>query len=431
MSVETTYPFDQQVITQLSQSLKEPDWLLADRLEALELATQLPLPKVEQTNISGWNFTNFKPYTEESPVQIDQLPDHVKSYLFDEKSGNLLVQKNSSVVFKQLADELAQKGIIFTDLTTASREHGDLVKKYLTQAVKKEEHRLAALNAALWTGGVFLYVPRNVEVEVPFQSLFWAAGENVGIHPHILIIADENSRVEFVANYVGDDLVSLNNSVIEVFVRQNAQVRVATINNMGKSAVEVIYRRALVDRDGKMEWIIGDLSEGRIISDNTSYLNGQGGTANVKAVALGVGKMRANITSNIHHFGTYTNSDIQARSVMKDEASSILNSITKIEKGASKSDGQQSGKVLMLNPKARGDANPILLIDENDVKAGHAASVGRIDPIQLYYLMSRGITKEQAEKLIIFGFLDQVISEIPSESLRQNIIHVIEGKFGA
>jgi Fe-S cluster assembly protein SufD len=235
--------------------------------------------------------------------------------------------------------------------------------------------------------------------------------------------------VELVVNYIGDQQVALCNSVIEVFVGQNAHVRVATINNMSKETVDVNYRRAIVKRDGRMEWIISDLSEGKVLSDNTTELREQGGSVEVKAIAVGVNEMRSNITSNVRHIGTYTESDIQARSVMMDEASSILNSITKIERGASKSNGQQSGKVLMLNPKARGDANPILLIDENDVMAGHAASVGKIDPIQLYYLMSRGIKKEQAEKLIIFGFLQSVLSEIPSDSLRQNIIRVIEGKF--
>jgi Fe-S cluster assembly protein SufD len=139
--------------------------------------------------------------------------------------------------------------------------------------------------------------------------------------------------------------------------------------------------------------------------------------------------MRGNVTSYIRHIARNTASEINARSVMKDQASSILNSITKIEKGASKSDGQQSGKVLMLGEKARGDANPILLIDENDVSAGHAASVGRIDPLQLYYLMSRGISRAEAEKLIIHGFLDTVLSQIPSETLRESIHRVIERKF--
>jgi Fe-S cluster assembly protein SufD len=216
--------------------------------------------------------------------------------------------------------------------------------------------------------------------------------------------------------------------VIEVFVGAGAVVRVATVNNLGSSVVDATYRRSLVDRDGRLEWIVADMGEGRTLSDNTVHLNGKGGSADVKAVVLGTGDMRANVTTSIHHRGEHTASDINARSVMKDSASSILNSITKIEKGAKKSDGQQASKVLMLNAEARGDANPILLIDENDVVAGHAASVGRVDPLQLYYLMSRGISQAKAEQLIIRGFLDAVVSEIPSEALRNQIHRVMERK---
>ncbi|SEN71378.1 Fe-S cluster assembly protein SufD [Lihuaxuella thermophila] len=432
MSVETLL-FDPKVVTEFSRKQQEPEWMLQFRLQALQDAAKLPLPKVEKTNINRWNFTNFIPYTEEAPVEgLSQLPEEIRELIFDGEEANVLVQKNSSVIFRQAAEQLAEKGVIFTDLATAAREHEELVKKYfMTEAVKKDEHKLTALHAALFSGGVFLYVPRNVELEMPLQSLFWLSGAETGMLPHILIVAETSSRVDFVANYVAerDSQAAVSNSVIEVFVGQNAQVRVATINNLSQSAVDVTYRRSIVHKDGRLEWIVADLSDGRVISDNTTHLQGEGGNVNVKTVAVGTGEMRANITSSIHHWGRHTASDINARSVMTDEASSILNSITKIEKGASKSDGQQSGKVLMLNPKARGDANPILLIDENDVSAGHAASVGRIDPLQLYYLMSRGIPRKQAEKLIIFGFLDAVISEIPSDTLQKRIHRVIERKF--
>lgn len=432
MSVETLL-FDPKVVTELSRKQQEPEWMLQSRLEALQNAANLPLPKVEKTNINRWNFTNFKPYTEETPLEnLDQLPEEVRELIFDGEKANVLVQKNSSVIFRQTADRLAEKGALFTDLATAAREHEELVKKYfMTEGMKKDEHKLAALHAALFSGGVFLYVPRNVEVELPLQSLFWLSGDEAGMLPHVLIIAEQGSRVDVVVNYVAEreSQAAVSNSVIEVFVGQNAQVRVATINNLSKSAVDVTYRRSIVHKDGRLEWIVADLSEGRVISDNTTHLQGEGGNVNVKTVAVGTGETRANITSTIHHWARHTTSDINARSAMKDEASSILNSITKIEKGASKSDGQQSGKVLMLTPTARGDANPILLIDENDVTAGHAASVGRIDPLQMYYLMSRGIPRAEAEKLIIYGFLDAVISEIPSEVLQKSIHRVIERKF--
>ncbi|MFC7442943.1 Fe-S cluster assembly protein SufD [Laceyella putida] len=432
MSVETHVLFDESVVKGISDKMQEPAWMLKVRQEAYQAALHLPLPKLERTSIDRWNFTHFAPFIEEKAIHsLAELPDDVRQFIFDEEKANVLVQKNGSVIFRQLSDELAKQGVFFADLAQATRENEALVKKYfMTDGIKRDEHRLAALHAALNSGGAFLYVPRNVEVEVPLQGLFWLAGKDTAMMPHIIVVAEANSRVDFVANFIAQpgDEAALNNSAIEVFVSDGARVRVATVSNLGKETVDVIYRRSLVSRDGQLEWIVADLSDGRVISDNTTHLNGEGGTVNVKTVVLGTDQMRANVTSTIHHWGRHTTSDINARSVMKDSATSILNSITKIEKGASKSDGQQSGKVLMLSPDARGDANPILLIDENDVTAGHAASVGRIDPIQLYYLMSRGISRREAEKLIIRGFLDAVVSEIPSESLQASIHRLIERK---
>lgn len=418
-------------VTKLSERHKEPKWLLQQRLASLQESTDLPLPKLERTHIQNWKFEEFRIDQEEvAPTAFNQLPEDVHSFITNEENAQIIVQKNMQVVVSQNKG-IEEQGVIFTDLNTAILHHEELIKPYLFSTLKSEKNKLFSLHKALWSGGIFLYVPRNLELKIPFQSLFWLKGEHVGMFPHLIVVAEENSRVELIANFVAehDDRPSVNNAILEVFVGQNANVRIATVNNMPQSVVDVVYRRAIVERDGHLEWIIGDFSEGRMISDNYTALKGEGGKVNVKAVTMGAGEMRANITSTIDHLARYTTSDILARSVMKNTASSILNSITKIEKGASKSNGQQSGKVLMLNPKARGDANPILLIDENDVVAGHAASVGRVDPMQIFYLMSRGISKEEAEKLIVYGFLGTVISNIPSKSLKEQLDRVIERKF--
>lgn len=433
MSVDTQLLFEPNVVESFSKKKQEPEWLTQLRLDALQQVAQLPLPQLQKTNIEGWNFTSFIPYKEETTLSsLSDLPESLKEFIFDEENASVIVQKNASIVYHNLLQEVAEQGVIFTDLHTAAQQHETLLKKYLmTEGVQKDEHRLSALHAAMMSGGVFLYVPKNVELKVPLQGLFWLSGKDHALFPHIIIATEEGSQVDFVANFVSevDDQAAVNNCVIEVFVGANSRVRVATMNNLGKDTVDVTFRRSLVERDGSLEWIVADFSDGHVISDNTTLLKGEGSQVHVKTVAFGTGKMKANVTSSIHHMAPHTNSNIHARSVMKDSASSVLNSITKIEKGASKSDGQQSGKVLMLNSEARGDANPILLIDENDVTAGHAASVGRIDPMQLYYLMSRGISKSEAEKLLIYGFLNAVISEIPSEALQKRIYQVIERKY--
>ncbi|WP_124726578.1 Fe-S cluster assembly protein SufD [Staphylospora marina] len=430
MNVETPNLVDKQVVEERSRQANEPKWLTEARLEALAAVSSLPLPRPERTDIRQWNFTAFEPFAAEPAVgSIGELPEEIREFLFEGGQG-VIVQKNASVIYSERSEELAAKGVIFTDLVTAAREHEEWVKTFfMTEGVKRDEHKLTALHAALTTGGLFVHVPKNTEVTGTLQGLFWLNNPGNGIVPHVIVSAEPGSRLDLVLGFVGTGDAGVNNAVIEVFVGENAEVRVATVNNLGKDTVDATWRRSVVKKDGRLEWIIADLSSGRVLSDNTVRLVEKGGTVRIKGVTFGAGSMRANVTNAVYHHGEHTESDIHVRSVMKDEASSIVNSITKIEKGARKSDGQQSSKVLMLNPKARGDANPILLIDENDVKAGHAASVGRIDPIQLYYLMSRGIPQAEAEKLIINGFLDAVISEIPSEALRERIHRVIERKF--
>lgn len=420
--------FSREQISQLSQSQNEPKWALEKRLEAYQAIDSLPLPKLEKTNIDRWNFSQFQLHqADEVYSQAEELPDEVSRLILEDNS-NVLVQKNGAVVYQ--TEKILEQGVIFTSLQTAYKQHETLLKKYLYR--EDAADRIAAIHQAFNHGGAFIYVPRNVSIKLPLQTIFWLNGKGAGMFPHVLIVAEENSQVEFIANFMGtneDEAVS--NSVIEAFVGQGAKVQVATISHFGDTVVDVMNRFATVGRDGNMEWIVADLSDGRIISKSTTHLQETGGHVDVKSVAFGAGEMRSNITSEILHVGTHTTSDIQARSVMKDKATSIINSITKIEKGASKSDGQQTGKVLMLDPEARGDANPILLIDENDVTAGHAASVGRIDPLTMFYLMSRGISKSEASKLIIRGFLDTVITDIPSASLQKSIHETIEGKFSS
>ncbi|MCS1351895.1 Fe-S cluster assembly protein SufD [Mechercharimyces sp. CAU 1602] len=430
MTTELEKQINPEIVTQLSQSQQEPEWMLQFRLQALESAKQLSLPRVEKTNINKWNFSQFSLKSEQEVADTSALPQEVLSLMSDEENASLVVQKNSSVIWKNASRALEEQGVIFTDLGTAVREHSELVKKYFGQAVAKDEHQLSAMHGALWSGGLFLYVPKNVDVQQSLQAIFYNEGNGVGIMPHVLVVTEENSRVNLVCNYTGDSEASavVQNSVVEVFVGAGSHVSVATLHNLGEDSVDVAYRRAMVGRDGYMEWIVGELNHGRTLSDNTTHLTEPGGHTDVRTIAVGSGSQRSNLTSAVYHVGTDTESDMNVRGVMKDKAQTIMNGITKIEKGAKRANGVQAEKVLMLDRGARGDANPILLIDENDVKAGHAASVGQIDPMQLFYLMSRGIPKREAEKLVIYGFLGPVLDAIPFEAIRKQMVSVIERK---
>ncbi|BBI32327.1 Fe-S cluster assembly protein SufD [Cohnella abietis] len=434
MSTPTT-SIGRDAAAAIARSKNEPEWLITWREEAGQLATELDLPKPEKLPLTRWTLDH---YGNDRPGQIvsstADLPAAIIALLPEEESSALIVQHNSSVIYLQLSEELKAQGVILTSIEDAARNHEELLRQHFMTAYTKDEHKLAAVHAALWNGGVFLYVPRNVTIDAPIQALLFADDAEATFMPHVLVIADSNSRVSFVeqvASSLGDATATLlHNSAVEVFAKSGAVVRYAAVHQMDASAIDISYRRAILDADSRIEWIIGDLHNGNSITDTKSVLKGNGSTSDSKIISVGTGKQRMSLTTQAVHFGRSTESDMITRAVMKEEATAIINGVTKIEKGATKANGQQTEKVLMLSPKARGDANPILLIDEDDVKAGHAASVGQVNADQVYYLMSRGITRKEAERLIIHGFLDPVVSEIPLKGLREQLHRILERKLG-
>ena len=432
MSVEVQLRFDREAIIGFSKANREPDWFLEKRLAGFQAAGELPLPVLEKTKIDNWNINQFEPFQTCSPVSsVQELDEVVKAQIDLDHVSNLYVQKNASTQFFAATDELKQQGVVFAPLAVALAEHGDLVKKYLLNVVSYDEHALTALHTAVVNGGVFLYVPKNVEVSVPLQAVYEVAGDSALLCPHVIIVAEANSRVTYVDSFVsaeGSGMVV--NSIVEVYVGPGAFVQVASVRSLSADVHDYSFRRAAVDRDGRVEWILGEMNDGNTVANNTTILKGTASTAETKTVSVGTGAQRQNLTSQVQHIGTHSESNMVSKAVMTGEAVCILNGITKIEKGATKANGEQAENVLMLSEKARGDANPILLIDEDDVKAGHAASVGRFSEESIFYLMSRGLSREQAERLIILGFLDPVVAEIPIDEVKNKLRQALERKLG-
>ncbi|MFK4480386.1 SufD family Fe-S cluster assembly protein [Bacillus sp. RC206] len=424
-----TLPFDQETIRQRASEVNEAAWLTEFRLQALAQATELPMPTPDKTKIEKWDFIGKGDAAKQEPVSsLTELPEAVKN-LIDE-NNSVLVQRTGTTAFVSLADEAKEKGVIFTDIVTAATEHAELVQKYLMKdGVKVDEHRLTALHAALINGGAFVYVPKNVVLETPLQAVFLVDGAEANVYNHVLFVADANSTVTYVENYVANENAKgIANIVAEVIVEQGAQVKFGAVDLLAKDVTTYVNRRGIVGRDGRIDWALGLMNDGNTISENVTNLMGDGSYADTKTVTIGRGNQTQNFTTKVVHFGKHSEGWILKHGVQKDSATSIFNGIGKIEHGASKSNAQQSSRVLMLDEKARGDANPILLIDEDDVMAGHAASVGRVDPYQLYYLMSRGIPKREAERLVIHGFLAPVVNELPIEGVKAQLVEVIERK---
>ncbi|MEG0285308.1 MULTISPECIES: Fe-S cluster assembly protein SufD [Vagococcus] len=414
-------------ITLFSASQEEPQWMLDMRLAALEKCDELDLPKIERVKIHRWPLMNVGSLNEEvlgNPV----LPS------FDEMEDNpMIIQGRTTTLYEQMPVELSEQGVIFTDIFTAMREHSELVKEFfMTKAVPMDEDKMTAFHTAFLNGGVFLYVPKNVVVKEAFESLFFQTmADNSAWIKHVLIVADENSEVTYLERLLtegeGTEKVSAN-FVVEVIAKAGAKVKFAAIDRLGENVSTYMNRRAHIMRDASVDWALGILNDGDVVADFDSDLAGQGSHSEVKVVAISSGRQVQGIDTRVTNMAPHSVGNILQHGVIRERGTLTFNGIGHILKGAKGADAQQESRVLMLSDKARGDANPILLIDEFEVTAGHAASAGRLDPDELYYLMSRGLPQKEAERLVTRGFLGSVITAIPVKAVRDELVEVIDRK---
>ncbi|GEP83983.1 Iron-sulfur cluster assembly protein SufD [Staphylococcus piscifermentans] len=432
MTTETLNISEAELV-EYSQAHNEPSWMTDLRKEALKLTETLEMPKPDKTKIDKWDFDSFKQLetTSDKYKDIKDVPDSIEKVIDVEKSENLIIQHNNTLAFSRVSESAQKDGVIIEGLADALINHGDLVQKYLMQdAVTVDEHRLTALHTALINGGVFVYVPKNVVVEHPIQYVVLHDDENASFFNHVIIATEQSAEVTYVENYLSDVSGEGNqlNIVSEVIAGANSTITYGAVDYLDKGFTGHIIRRGITEADASINWALGLMNEGDQIIDNTTNLIGDRSTSELKSVAVGTGSQKANVTSKIVQYGVETDGYILKHGVVEDSATIIFNGIGYIKHGGSKSVANQESRVLMLSEKARGDANPILLIDEDDVEAGHAASIGRVDEEQLYYLMSRGISKHEAERLVIHGFLDPVVRELPIEDVKRQLREVIELK---
>lgn len=408
-----------------SAAWEEPQWMTELRLAALEKIDTLPLPTIEKVRFARWNLYNVKPTHQEisgTVPSFDEIPDNP-----------MVVQAGENTIFEQLSPKLIEQGVIFTDLVTAMKEHGDLVKEYyMTKAVPVEENSLTALHAAFMNNGVFLYVPKNVVIDEPLESLFLHDGNQADhFFKHVLIVAEDNSEFSYLERFEsqGEEAKKISgNVVVEVITKPGAHVKFSAVDSLGANMATYMNRRGYLMRDSMIDWALGIMNDGNVIADFDSDLVGAGAHAEVKIVAVSTGKQTQGIDTRVTNKAPHTIGHILQHGVILEKSTLTFNGIGHILKGAKGADAQQESRVLMLSDKSRGDANPILLIDENEVTAGHAASVGRVDPEELFYLMSRGIPKSEAQRLVIRGFLGSVITAIPVKATQEQLIATIEGK---
>ena len=427
------FELDKEDIIAKANARGESEFLIGKRKEAVEQFDSLEMIKPDKTKVDKWDFFNVtSPVVEGSTFNtLEELPEGVKELIDLDKVENIYVQHNNTPAYLQLNEGLKNKGVIVENIIDASQNHPELLEQYfMTDGVKLDENKLTAYHAALLNGGVFIYVPKDVKIEEPIQSVVLHDDESASLFNHVLLVADEGAEVTFVENYFSNLESSTEkiNIISEVLAKDNSKVTYGSVDFLPKKMTGYVNRRGVASNDATIDWALGLMNDSDIIYDNTTYLMGDRSSSDLKIVHVGRDAQKSNFTTQIIHYGKDSNGHILKHGVMKDSATSIFNGIGYIKHGATRADAQQESRVLMLSGDARGDANPILLIDEDDVTAGHAASVGRVDELQLFYLMSRGISQKEAERLVIHGFLDAVVSALPIESVKAQLKEVIELK---
>lgn len=407
-----------------SQENQEPATLTQRRLAARDLMEKLRLPRMQRFKYQDWPLVSDQPLTwlqsDEKQVPVTSKDDEVIK----------VTQFGQATIHLHVPDQLREKGVILTDIFTAAREHADLFDRYFMSAIKPEENLLTAYHAAYLNAGLFLYVPKGVVIDKPIEAeLIQDNTQSAPLLSHILVIADRDSKVKFIQHLsaVGD-VDNAANMMIELIAKENSEIDFSSLDELNEHSHTYFKRRADIGRDAHVEWAVGIMNDGDTVGDMDSELLGEGGYANSKMIAVTTGEQKVGINNRVTNRGKHTTGLINQRGVILEDSELIFNGIGQIIHGAHGSKADQQNRVLIMSPQARGDANPILLIDENDVEAGHAASVGPVDPHQMYYLMSRGIPRPQAQRMVIRGFLGAVLNAIPSKDVRKQMIDILERK---
>lgn len=413
-----------ETILAFSQEKAEPIWLQEHRLAAFDKIESLPLPTIERVKFHRWNLGD-------GAIAENDLTANVPDFtaLGDNPK---LVQVGTQTLLEQLPAELLQQGLVFTDLPSALEEIPQVVEAHFGTARPYDEDKLAAYHYAYINSAVVLYVPDNMEIKTPLEGIFLQDSDSdVPFNKHILIIAGKNTKFSYIERFesIGNQAKKTSANIsVEIIAGSGSQISYSAIDRLGDNVTAYINRRAKHANDSSVDWAMGVMNEGHVIGDFNSDLIGKGSHANLKVVAVSSGRQIQGIDTRVTNYGSHSIGHILQHGVILERGTLTFNGIGHIHKGAKGADAQQESRVLMLSDQARSDANPILLIEENEVTAGHAASIGQVDPEDMYYLMSRGIDQKTAERLVIRGFLGAVMTEIPSKRVRQELITVLDQK---
>ncbi|MGM0409352.1 MAG: Fe-S cluster assembly protein SufB [Bacillota bacterium] len=434
-----------EVIREISREKNEPKWMTEFRLKALDIYQNKPIPDWG-ADISDLDIDEILTYIKgEGDIQNDwnEVPEDIKN-TFDslgipeaEKKSlaGVGAQYDSEVVYQNLKEELVEQGVIYMDMERALKEHEELVKENFMQLVPPSDHKFAALHGAVWSGGSFVYIPEGVEVDIPLQSYFRLNAAGAGQFEHTLIILEKGAKAHFIEGCSAPKY-SVNNlhaGTVELFVKEGAELRYSTIENWSKNMYNLNTKRAIVEKDGLIEWVSGSFGSKVSMLYPMSILNGEGARAEYTGITFAASDQYLDTGAKVVHNAPHTSSNINARSIAKDGGHAFYRGLLKVNENAHRSKSTVSCESLMLDNDSKSDTLPKMDLKTDDIDIGHEAKVGRISEESIYYLMSRGISEEEAKAMIVRGFVEPIAKELPLEYAVElnNLINLeLEGAIG-
>ena len=411
-----------KTLQSIFSNTNEPTWFLNTRKLALYKSYTLLFPKLESMELERWRLFNvdFSTLRLENDGNVDIAEYGINSDDF------AVVQKNNTIVHINIPEKYADK-VIIKDIFTAMKD--DHIKDSFMSVVDYAESKVTAVHYTLLNAGLFIDVKDNAVIEEPLQYIVISDKEQ-SLFNHVTIQVGNNAKFNFIENYVNnqkEDKAPFS-LVSEVVAHEGAQINYSSITNQPGEKRGTILRRGLTYRDSLINWNVAAMDEADVYHDNTTNILGDGSEANLKIVTLGVKEQKTYFNSEVVNQGLSSKGDILQHGVLLDRSHIVFNGVGFIVKGATGSNAYQSSRMLTLSSEAKADANPMLLIDENDVMAGHGASLGRIDEEQLYYLQSRGLTRKESSRLLVHGFLSPVISELTVDKIKELVTVLIDEK---
>ena len=418
---------NQQVVEQISAMKGEPQWMLDFRLRALDHFEKRPMP-MWGGDLSRLNLDDIYYYVrpmEAEGKSWEDVPDTIKT-TFDrlgipEAERKFLAgvgaQYESEMVYHKIQDHLEKQGVIFLSIEEGLRQHPDLFRQYFGTVIPIEDNKFAALNSAVWSGGSFIYIPKGIKVDLPLQAYFRLNAANIGQFERTLIIADEGAQIHYVEGctapiYTTD---SFHSGVIEIVVNKGARVRYTTIQNWSTNVYNLVTQRAMVHEAGTMEWVDANLGSKLTMKYPSCYLVGPGAHGEILSMAFAGKGQHQDAGGKAIHVAPNTSSKITSKSISKDGGRASYRGLLKVHNSAEGSRSNVVCDALLLDERSRSDTYPSIEIDAEDVTIGHEASVSKVGEEQLFYLMSRGLNQEEATTMVVSGFIEPLVKELPME----------------